>query len=568
MRLPFLPSAYGQGRSIAFESQRFVNFFPEIAINAGAKNIACLVGTPGLRVWHSSTSTPVRGVISFNGLCYAVVSDKLVSIATDGISTAVIGTLLTSTGRVSMKSNGLSSAGVGGNQICIVDGTAGYIYNVVTGVFSTIASAGFPSTPFHVEFMDGYFVVTDGSMSSWTSNIYDGLVWNALTKNPVQAASDNIQTLLNLHQQLFFIKQYTTEVYYNTGTPTSQGSPFSRMSGAVIDFGTIAPWSVARGANSAFFLATERVDDGGSFVGVVELSGYSPVIISPPSITYRMSLSTDLSQCFAYTYNDEGHIFYVVTNPVDDWTFVYDISTQMWHERSTSNLADNNVHRHLGNCYVRFNNMHLVGDVNTGTLYEMSSKFYTDAGLPITSEQMTQRLFDEDQLDDIFIGELQIDIEAGVGNSDVNSPASGVFAFVAGGQVTGCTVTYGGADYTTAPQVLFQDTDGTGAGATATAEIQSGSVMSITMTSGGAGYTTPPNVILAVPEVIPSAGLSMSKDGGKTWGSEHIRSMGKIGEHRKRMIWRSLGRAKDRVFKLRISDPVKKIILGYYAEPS
>ena len=281
-----------------------------------------------------------------------------------------------------------------------------------------------------------------------------------------------------------------------------------------------------------------------------------------------MSLSTDLSQCFGYTYNDEGHIFYVLTNPVDDWTFVYDISTQMWHERSTSNLADNNTHRHLGNCYVRFDNKHLVGDVNTGTLYEMSSKFYTDAGLPITSEQVTQRLFDDDQLEDVFIGELQIDIEAGVGDSDVNSPASGVFALVAGGQVTSCVVGYGGADYITTPQVIFQNTDGTGVGADATAQIQAGSVISITMTSGGAGYTTPPTVILAVSEVIPSAGLSMSKDGGKTWGGEHIRSMGKIGEHRKRMIWRGLGRAKDQVFKLRISDPVKKIILGYYVEPS
>ena len=267
-RLSFLPTAYGQGRSVSFESQRFINFFPEISTAAGAKNIACLVGTPGLRVWHASTSTPVRGAISFNGICYAVVSNKLISIATDGITMAVIGTLITSVGRVSMKSNGLSSAGVGGNQICIVDGTAGYIYNVVTGIFSTSVS---PITPTHVEFIDGYFVAIDNSMSFWTSEIYNGLLWNPITQNPVQAASDNIQALLNLHQQLFFIKQYTTEVYYNTGTPTSQGSPFSRMSGAVIDFGTPAPWSVARGANSAFFLATERVDDGGSFVGVVEL---------------------------------------------------------------------------------------------------------------------------------------------------------------------------------------------------------------------------------------------------------------------------------------------------------
>src|SRR6185369_5959220 len=412
-RLPFVPSAYGQGRSAAFESQRFVNLYPELATAPGAKGIAALVGTPGRRVWHSSTLPPVRGLIGFNGLCYIVRSNKLVSITADGLTETELGTLQTSQGRVSIKHNGLASGGVGGNQICIVDGTAGYIYDVVANSFSTISGGGFPATPQQLEYIDGYFVVIDGSMSSWTSNIYDGMTWNALTQNPVQAAPDNIRAVLNLHQQLFFIKQYTTEVYYDAGIPTSLGSPFSRLPSAVIDFGTSAQQSVARGDNSAFFLATQRTDEGGSFVGVVELNGYTPTVITPPAITYRMSLSTDLSQCFGYVYNDEGHTFYVLTNPVDDWTFVFDSTTRMCHQRSTCNLIYSGVHRDLSNCYLYFNNMHLVGDAFSGNLYEMSSRFYTDAGRPIISEQTTQRLAEEDYLEDIFIGELKVDVETG-----------------------------------------------------------------------------------------------------------------------------------------------------------
>ena len=564
MRLPFIPSGYGQGRSVSFESQRFINLYPELAVAPGAKNIAMLIGTPGRRLWYTNNSPPSRGIIAFNNLLYTVISNKLLSISTDGLIATELGTLSTSTGRVSMKNNGLAESGIGGNQICIVDGNRRYVYNVVTDTFTGYTDI---ATPEQVEYMDGYFVFTDGSMATWTSNLYDGTTVNPLTKNPIQAASDNVQAVLNLHQQLFFIKQFTSEVYYNTGTPTTQGSPFSRLQGAVLDYGTMAPESVARGSNTAFFLANQRDGDSGSFAGVVMLNGYTPVVISPPSITYRMSLSTDLTQCFGYCYNDEGHSFYVLTNPTDNWTFVYDSTTQMWHERSTTDLSSSGINRDLSNCYAHFNNKHIVGDRYTGNLYEMSSQFFTDAGLPIISEQTTQRLADEDYLEDIFIGELKVDIESGVGMADVNSPATAI-AVLAGGAVDSIAVVYSGADYTTAPAVFLRSVDGNGTGATAVATAANGSVVGITVTNGGSGYTDVPEVILAMPEIIPFAGLSISKDGGKTFGSEVVRSMGKVGESRKRLRWSGLGRSKDRVFRLRISSPVKRIILGYYVEPS
>jgi hypothetical protein len=564
-RIPFIPSSYGQGRSQAFESQRFINLYPELATAPGSKAIAQLVGTPGLRLWYANNSPPVRGMAAFNGLLYMVISNKLLSITPDGLTTAELGTLTTSIGRVSIKNNGpRTDSGLAG-QLCIVDGLAGYVYDTFTTVFSTITGGGFPATPMQLEYIDGYFVVTNGSIFSWTSNYFDGTVWNALTQLPVQSASDTIQALINLHQQLFFIKQYTTEVYYNALLPTSSGSPFAPLPGAVIDFGTLAPFSVARGGNSVFFLANQRDADSGSFVGVVMLDGYLPVVISPPSITYRMSLSTNHSQCFGYCYNDEGHIFYVLTNPVDNWTFVYDVTTQMWHERSTADLNSAGINRHLSNCYVFFNNMHLVGDYFTSNLYEMSSKFYTDAGRPIISEQTTQHLADEDYLEDIFIGELKVDIEAGVGLDGVNSPATAL-AVLTGDAVSAVVASYNGADYTAAPTVILRSIDGNGSGATAVATVALGSVTAIGVTAGGAGYTRAPEVILAMPEVIPTAGLSISKDGGKTWGGEYAKSMGRVGEYRKRLKWLALGRSKDRVFKLRISSPVKKIILGYYVE--
>jgi len=449
--------------------------------------------------------------------------------------------------------------------ITITSGGSNYT-GTPTVTISAPEGVSVPASPQHVEYIDGYFIITNGTMSAFASELYNGLLWNALATTPVQSASDNIAGLLNLHEQLFFVKQLTTEVFYNNSTATSLGFPFSRMQGAVIDYGTPAPWSVARGNNSAFFLASERDGDNNPcFVGVVELRGYTPVPITPQSIVYKMSQSTDLSQCFGFCYSDEGHTFYQITNPVDDWTFLYDTTTQMCHERSTANLADDLVHRDRANCYVRFNGLHLVGDVYTGNLYEISSKYNTDAGIPITSVQTTQHLMDKDWLDDVFIGELQIDIESGVGLNDVSSPAR-AFASLSGGGVSGVALTYNGADYTVAPTVIIQSVDGNGSGATATATVASGSVTSVNVVTPGTGYTSTPLVIFAVSEVTPVAGLSISKDGGKTWGAESIRSMGKIGEYRRRLLWRSVGRSKDKVFRLRISSPVKRIIMGWYAE--
>ena len=56
--------------------------------------------------------------------------------------------------------------------------------------------------------------------------------------------------------------------------------------------------------------------------------------------------------------------------------------------------------------------------------------------------------------------------------------------------------------------------------------------------------------------------LSISHDAGHTWGVERWTSAGKIGEYRTRARWRRLGRTRDTVFRVRITDPIKVVLLG------
>jgi hypothetical protein len=60
----------------------------------------------------------------------------------------------------------------------------------------------------------------------------------------------------------------------------------------------------------------------------------------------------------------------------------------------------------------------------------------------------------------------------------------------------------------------------------------------------------------------PQAMLRWSDNGGSTWSSEHWTTIGLIGKYANRAIWRRLGTARDRVFEVSISDPVKAVIIS------
>jgi hypothetical protein len=64
----------------------------------------------------------------------------------------------------------------------------------------------------------------------------------------------------------------------------------------------------------------------------------------------------------------------------------------------------------------------------------------------------------------------------------------------------------------------------------------------------------------------PVINLLVSKDGGNSFTSVGFESIGKVGEYTERVKWDSLGTAFDWVFRLRIADPVKRVITGASAE--
>ena len=492
--------------STNLNASRAINFIPEINPSDSATPLS-LIGTPGTLLFCTFGLNPVRGAhVASNGLMYVVSGNKLYSIDGSGTISAALGTLATSTGRVDMADNGVAAAGIGGNQVMIVDGAHGYLWNFLTSAFTTISGGGWPSTgAARVTFIDGYFVIsTTGSMSFCVSDLYDGSTWNALATAPVQGNPDLLQVPINVHNQLWLIKQYSSEIYYNAGIATSAGCPFARLSGAVIDYGTPAQFSPALGDNSLFFLATQKNNNTGQVVGIVELSGYTPSIVSPPAINYQISKMKQISDAWGYCYSDIGHTFYVLTFPTEDVTYVYDAATKLCHERSSYKISGVTPHndlspgRHVGNSYAFYNGKHYLGDFQNGNIYEMSMNYFTDNGYPIVSTRVAQPLAIPElsqnsmlsQVENLFFKTLFVEAETGVGD-------------------------------------------------------------------GG---------LLVQTGIDPQAFLSWSDDGGHTWSNEYPCSLGAAGKYRNRLKWRRLGVAKSRTFKLKIDAPVKKVLLNGFLE--
>jgi hypothetical protein len=87
-----------------------------------------------------------------------------------------------------------------------------------------------------------------------------------------------------------------------------------------------------------------------------------------------------MSDAVAYTYQQDGHAFYVLNFPSANQTWVYDVATQGWHERA--GLLDNLFTRNRGNCQCNFEGTIIVGDFENGNIYALDLTTYADNGGP------------------------------------------------------------------------------------------------------------------------------------------------------------------------------------------
>lgn len=397
MQTPILGSSY-VARSTNADDNRMMNMFPEI-LPEGGKNTAFLNRAPGLRRLATVGTGPIRGLWTFGGYGYAVSGSRLYKIDTSWNAT-LLGTV-TGSGPVSMSDNG--------TQLFVACNPDGYIYNATTNVFQQITDPDFPGAV-QVGYLDGFFVFTEpNSQKFWVTSLLDGLAVDPLDFASAEGSPDGLNGMIVDHRELWLFGTNSTEVWYNSG---ATDFPFARIQGAFNEIGCASPYSVAKMDNQIYWLGQDARGQG----IIYRAQGYIGQRISTHALEWQIQSYSTISDAIGYTYQQDGHSFYVLTFPSANATWVFDAATGAWHERGYWDATNAVFARHRSNCQMFFNGETVVGDYSNGKIYAFDLNIYADDGdiqkwlrswraLPPTQNNLNRTVQHS----------LQLDCETGVG---------------------------------------------------------------------------------------------------------------------------------------------------------
>jgi len=320
-----------------------------------------------------------------------------------------------------------------------------------------------------VAYTDGYWIFVEQDTGRWfVTAINNPKDINALDFASAESQPDDIKRVIVAHREVWLLGTETIEVWQNTG---NADFPFERYNPAAIDRGIMSAASAAVLDNAIFWVGDDSI--------VYRGEGYTPSAISTPEVSKAIDVCSDKAGIVGFTWSQEGHVLYALRLPgVSTW--IYDASTQLWHERET---FGRDLWR--AGTHAKVYGKHVVGDDTTGGLYTLDFGTYTDGGGILHTDIYFPQIWADDRR--FVTHRFQADFEVGVG-----------------------------------------------------------------LTTGQGSN--------------PQAMLQWSNDGGFTWSNEHWRSLGSIGVRRRRVMWRRLGAARQRTYRLRITDPVKRAFLGATAD--
>lgn len=492
-------------RTTLLGASRCINLYPELAEKGQGKTVGTLYSVPGLVARVLDDSGPWRALHPMgNGGLFGVCGKDFRQIS-GTFSMQTLGRLSNSTGYVGMVNSG--------RQILIVDGNTAFGYDIAENRYEQIDLPFDFGSPLVCAYQDGFFLMNQaGTQQWWQSDNFDVFTWNGLNFSSKDGGPDPIVTMVDNQRSVWLLGSNTTEVWINNGDP---GFAFRRLQGVFIQEGCAAPYSAKVVGESVMWLSKSLNGQGQVF----QSKGYDAVRVSTHAIEREIQSYHNIADAIAFSYQMEGHLFYSLTFPSADVTWVYDLTTQLWHEEAT--FENGQYHQYPGVVAAPFKGSIVVGDSSNGNLYTMDLDAYTFNGTPKRwlrswPQQTTNRL----TLLRDTVDQLQIYMQTGVGAANVDQ--------VRALQVTDFVRTLDDTNYVR--------------------------VLSGPPPANMEGW------------IDPQVMLRWSTTGGREWSNEHWWSAGKIGEVSHEVIFRRLGSARDRVWELSGSDPMKVAIVGAYTD--
>lgn len=375
-----------------------MNWYPEKIESGTGQAPYVLYPTPGFSTFCTLATTPFRGAFTLNGATFAVGGGSLYQLpfTSGGSATLLVAGLSNpDDSPVSIVGNGDA-----GGQLLIASGSTKYSYDILTQVLTEQTASAT-----QVGFINGSGIALDPARSEFSlSEPEDFATWDPLDIAQRNDAADKWLAMLVVRKEVWLFGSKTTSLYYDSGATF----PIVPNPSVFLQVGITAPWSAAILGGSPIWLGQ---GEGGGGV-VYQAQGYTPQRISTHAVEYAFSTYATLLDAEAFTYEDQGHSFYVLTFPTADATWVFDGTTGLWHERGDWDGTDWTSLAIRGHVFA--GGVHLTGNRSSGAIYAMSTEVATTtAGTGIRRLRRAPHVASE--LKETCFDRFQLDLEVGIG---------------------------------------------------------------------------------------------------------------------------------------------------------
>lgn len=476
-----LVGSYNNQRFPNIDAERSINLFEYI--DPKGKKPRCLISTSGLLDTHiefPDATNGFRAEFVLNEFEYFVIGANIYRRDLNNNVTKLNSTSLpTSQGYVGVDANNNDN----GSQIIFVDGVIGCVWDTATNEFTYDLKAtdpvNFPNAPIDVCFIDGFLVIANGGTNQFQLSAFNdayswGGVSNPFTANtindqltvatqfstgqevqfsttgtlpaPLVAATSyyvirvdathiriatsyanavagtyidittvgvgtqtiesftspspgvtvgvpgqlqlaqinshpgNIVGCRTLHRRVFLFSNNYTEVWENAGSGSNL--PLRRNNGLLMEYGTPAVGSIVTGFDKMMFLSQDK-DGLGAVMMVV---GTESIPVSNRALDYQLAQyasSNQVSDAKGIFVKENGIIFYRLNFTAANHTFVYNVTLsnpqseegKLWHEEQVLN-GD----RHPAQTHGYFGGNNYYGSYDEPVLYQVDSTFTTNNG--------------------------------------------------------------------------------------------------------------------------------------------------------------------------------------------
>jgi hypothetical protein len=380
------------------DAEEAINVYCERSESEGAKTPIALLSVPGKKVFATIPEGSVPFLFSVNGRSFAAAAN-LWELGTPGGPT--------NRGNLGLAPTTPTQIITNQTQLLILNNGNLYVLTLASNVFVAVNMAQFNGPVSQIDFSDGYGIATiQNSNTIQVSNLEDFTTWQGLNIATISLFPDNIVSMICDHRELWLFSGKKSTVYYNAGAGFP---PFIPVQGGFLEDGGGAKSSPVRADNSIFWIAAD--ERGGGIAK--RANGYTGQRISTHAVEYAWRQYATIADAVGWTYQDLGHTFVGWYFPSANATWVYDISTGLWHKRGYWSAAAGqySADRFMSHSF-NFGK-HLVGDWSTGNIYELNSNFYDDAGQPLRWLRRSPTVASDNKW--VYFPEIEIDVEAGLG---------------------------------------------------------------------------------------------------------------------------------------------------------